>query len=398
MGALTPITATSLAERAKDLLEDAAELTSGVDPNYIRDAQPDSLFEALPLAAARQGCRRYADKGGNYPELRAARAERACRPYLDSLEYGDPPSLVQPFTGGQCSDLRYNVFGTYTSNQEDVGGCGTTRNWQASGIFGPISGITKDPGIQQGWKVQGGITAVNCVDIETGKQLIDVSSCGPSVSNFTVRAGRPSISSVVPLFGEPDVCGDRPPEYTPPTAPALPGPPVERYNPGPNIDVNIGVEVNIDGSIDIDFGTGPITIDPFGDSDEPGGGGDEPGGGGPDGGPVEPGFQGEPGTPIDVGPGDAADETDPNRNLIGVLVQTIQLPARANQVFNETETYTKGGYFVYFGGDGGLALNPEGAITREDQFFYAPKGANRFRVVPNVGFTIRVTPHYERED
>lgn len=360
-------------KRGADILEDAANLTSGVDPYYIRDAQPDDLFEALPLAAARQGCRRYADKGGNYPELRAARAERACRPYLDSLEYGAPPQLELPFRGGQCYGTYSYIYSFRNPNTGENQDSNQTVTGRIIGLFEQINpgGTTKSGGIE--------------------RQLVP----GGSIDRIplgTTFAGAPlnqSIRNIQRTDGQPDNCGNPVPEYTPPQAPAAPGPVREPFTIAPNVDIDIAVEVNVDGSIDIDVGTGPITIDPF---DEPDGGGGGPGDGGDD---VPPGFQGEPGDSIDVGPGDAADETDPNRNLVGVLVQTIETPPRANQVFNETETYTKGAYFVYFGGEGGLAINPEAAITVQDQFFYAPEGANRFRVVPNVGFSLRATPFYK---
>lgn len=362
-------------KRGADILEEAGRLTSGADPNYIRDAQPDSLFEALPLAAARQGCRRYADKGSNYPERRAARAERACRPYLNSIGYGSPPALTKPFDGGQCP-VRYQVFATSQGADLTIGGQ-TPLN-----VLGPLSAPVR------------GTQLIGSPFPDSTRYTFTFPSDPANVVQFIARASfnpAPGYRIAGRVDGQPDSCGNPPADYTPPKPPALPGPKREPFEIAPNIDVDISVEVNIDGSIDIDFGTGPIKIDPF---DEPEGGGDG-GGSGDD--PLPPGFQGEPGAPVDVGPGGVADETDPTRNLIGVLVQTIETPARANQVFNQTETYTKGAYFVYFGGNAGLALNPEGAITVEDQFFYAPEGANRFRVVPNVGFTLRVIPFYEED-
>lgn len=383
MPALTPAQNKSLVDRATDILEEASRLTSGVDPNYIRDAQPDSLFEALPLAAARQGCRRYADKGGNYPELRAARAERACRPYLDSIDYGDPPKLKRPFDGGQCPGVQYRVVATFQNPNT-----GALTGVDDRVVIGPVT-------VRAGGN-QAGDPGANCegtgLTYFSGRELLANGVPYLSWDGLCGNVSSLRSISVTPNDGSPDICGDPPPDYFPPVPPVTPGPTKEPFLSPPDIDVNIGVEVNIDGSINVDFGTGPITIDPF---DEPP---EDPTGGGGEDEPVPPGYQGDPGAPVDVGPGDAADETDPNRNLVGVLVQTIETPARANQVFNQTETYTKGAYFVYFGGDGGLSLNPEGAITIEDQFFYAPEGANRFRVVPNVGFTIRVVPFYNEAD
>lgn len=375
MPALTPAQNESLVKRGADILEEAGKLTSGADPNYIRDAQPDGLFEALPLAAARQGCRRYADKGGDYPPLRAARAERACRPYLDSLGYGEPPSLTLPFRGGQCYGALYRVI---TAFNNPPLGAQTNEQEVAARVIGTYRGdLQPNQLIPVGIELQvtagGPVTRLNITSL-------------PAEFVGTFR-----IQSVIRVDGGNDDCGNPTPEYEPPQPPPLPGPIREPFTIAPGIDVDIAVEVNIDGSIDIDFGTGPVTIDPF---DEPDGGGGDGGDGGDD---VPPGYQGEPGSPVDVGPGGAADETDPTRNLVGVLVQTIETPPRANQVFNQTETYTKGAYFVYFGGDGGLTINPEAAITVQDQFFYAPEGANRFRVVPNVGFTLRATPFYKED-
>lgn len=168
---------------------------------------------------------------------------------LCSDDPDNDPKYDPEFTGGQCP-IRYNVTGTYTSNQTDGGGCGETRNWVSSGVFGPITGVSKDPGVQQGWKVYGGQSPQNCVDQQNGKQLVDVADCGPSVSNFTYRASKPTISSVTPLFGEPDNCGDPPPPPLPPPT---------------NVDYGDDITYNIDDSTEItvpvSFTFAPVYVD-----------------------------------------------------------------------------------------------------------------------------------------
>lgn len=384
MPPITPAIATELANGARDALDLAGTVLTGGQAEFIRSGEPSSVYGKIQQETARQACRRYGDNPSQFTGVPAVLVENACRPYLDDIGYPNGPSIALPFTGGQCQGVQYAV--TTRLNLYPFADCSVLAG-------GPSTVTVPGPIIGPVFKVENPTNPLctpgrNVVYLRYGNPVQEILLGG------TGRGVDLVSFSVAPVTVGTDVCGDPLPEIEPPPPSPTPLPPGPvRYNPQPDIDINIDVTVNPDLSFDVDFGTGPITIDPFGD----GGGGGDPGGGGP-GDPVPPGFQGEPGDPIDVTDEEPADETDPDRNLLGVLVETIESPPRANKVFNRTEGYTKGAYFVYFGGDAGLSLNPEGAITLEDQFFYAPEGANRFRVVPNVGFTIRVTPYYREEE
>lgn len=368
MPALPQVTAAALARRARDLLRDAAELTSGRDPNYIRDAQPDSVFEAIPLAAARQGCRRYADKPEQYSGRRQARVERACRPYLDSIGYGEQPSIEVPFRGGQCSDV-YTV--NYTLNPDNAGS--TTGFLQARG---PIAGIRREQAQTGSW-----ITTLGCHGLVLSgspncRQIAEQGFAYRNIGGAKAPADGPGprINSITPCGL--DNCGSPPPDITYPVPPT-PGPVREPFVRVPDIDVDIDIEVNPDLTIDVDFGTGPITIDPFGD---------EGGGGGA-------GEPGTPGSPSDTGAGgDAEGEAPEGQVLTGLRIDFVEPPIGGNE-------YAPGVFravcYIYMGTAEGLDHDPAGAMLRSGQFVYAEKDfLTRWAVSANAGYNLRVTPYY----
>jgi hypothetical protein len=106
--------------------------------------------------------------------------------------------------------------------------------------------------------------------------------------------------------------------------------------------------------------------------------------------PGDQGMAGDEGDETDVG-----DEgEDAARNLVGVLVRLKTIPPRANALFSKGGVIYKGACFVYFGGDAGFSLNPDALFCRSEQFFYAPEGSNRWRVIANIGYTLTVQPFY----
>lgn len=358
----------AFAERAQQLLKDAAELTSGRDPSLIRDLEPQSAFEAIPLAAARQGCRRYADNPELYSGRRQARVERACRPYLDDIGYGTPPDIRKPFEGGQCP----GTFYTATLRFYNITTGAVTGDATFDG-FGPV-------GIRAGGNQQPspGSPTPPGTTYQPGREL--TFNGVPRVSwdgAFGIRPGA-EVLSIVPRSGEPDNCGDPPPDVRGPVPPSNPGPVREPFNPSPDINIDIDVEINPDGTINVDFGTGPVTIDPFGD--EPSGGG---GGGG----------IGDPGTPEETGPaGGAEGEAPEGQILTGLRINFVSPPVGGNE-------YAPGVYrgvcYVYMGTADGLDHDPAGAMLRDGQFVYAEKDfLTRWSVSANRGYNLRVTPYY----
>ena len=368
MPILPPATATALAERARQLLRDAADLTSGRDPNYIRDAEPESIFEALPLAAARQGCRRYADNPGEYSGRRQARVERACRPYLDNIGYGEPPEIELPFRGGQCA-AKYIVG--FTLDPSFPG--------QSTGtilVVGPVRGIREETQSNGSRRVflqanSGGVFSGECSNVvnPTGPQDIFLGSYTPS------GPGSARINFLTPCSG--DDCGNPDPIIFPPKPPSTPGPTREPFTRVPDIDVDIEVTVNPDLTIDIDFGVGPVTIDPFGDDD----------GGGGTGGP------GTPGSPEGTGlGGDAEGEAPEGQVLTGLRISFVEPPIGGKE-------YAPGVYrgvcYIYMGTPDGLDHDPAGAMLRDGQFVYAEKDyLTRWLVTANMGYNLLVTPFY----
>lgn len=350
-------------------------------PGFIAGANPDTALGQAVQDLSRYNCRVWAanDKSSYSPAVNQGNAD-LCGPYLDTLgEKPSPGTVGLPFTGGQCAGVSYTINWTDENFFSD---CSTlVGNPIVGGFVGPIGQVfyTGVPECPEAW----GTASF----VQTGAGVVQLGGNPGGV--------RTTINSVTRDDLGIDNCGNPAPVTSPPATvtPVTPIPPDITINLPGYGPIDITLTLNPDGEpvvcipeLDI-----CVTVEP-----PPDGGGDGGDGGGGE--PVAPGDQGEPGSPIDVGSGDAADETDPDRNLVGVLVQTISTPPRTNRLFNDAESYTKGAYFVYFGGDGGLAINPEAAITIQDQFYYAPKGSNRFRVVPNVGFTLRVTPFYERTD
>lgn len=368
MPALPPATGVALAERARELLRDAAELTSGADPNYIRDAQPESLFEAIPLAAARQGCRRYADNPDEYSGRRQARVERACRPYLDDIGYGQPPALALPFRGGQCPGVLYRVEFSATN---DNGSRFTVEQI----VGGPVIGTFVDPPDGLGRRAAGIVASLtNGSTVKLTQITLQDPATNPN----------PALRVVRREDNGPDDCGNPVPVIEPPVPPPTPGPIREPFTRPPDIDIDIDVEINPDLTIDVDFGTGPVTIDPFGDGGE---GGDGGAGGAP------PGDVGEPGSPEETGPnGDAEGEAPEGTVLTGLRIDFVEPPIGGKEY---APGVFRGVCYVYMGTAEGLDHDPAGAMLRDGQFVYAEKdNLTRWSVSANRGYNLRVTPYY----
>lgn len=371
--------ASFIVETGKEILQTAADLTSGRDPTYIRDAQPDNVIDALALAAARQGCRRYQQKGGDYSSRRAARAERACRPYLDSLEPGKGPQIELPFRGGQCPvayNVTFNATGASAACNPIEFGTVTV-----SAGTGPIS-IRKVHNTAQSSQ-SGGL----CPGF-TYNNVILKNAAGESVLVGQGRGIRLNSISFARVGGGLDNCGNPPPDFEPPPAPSTPLPPgPQPFTRLPDIDVDVDVTINPDFSINVDIGTGPITIDPFADPPT-----EEPGGDtGPSDGP--PGDIGEPGTPEDTEPGGEASGCAPEGSvLVGVKVNILSVPANVREFFPGVY---RGVCYAYMGTPGNLDHDPAGSMLRDGQFIFAERdNLTCYEVRANTGVILRVTPYY----
>lgn len=377
---ITVAIANELRSGVSDVIRQAAAAVTGNQGNYIKNGDPGSIYGKAQLATARQYCRRYADNPGVYSGRAKVLAENACRPYLDDIGYGTPGSIKVPFQGGQCSAL-YRSVGTFDF---DVLICSTGA--VAPGSIGATSGFT----------LQGPLSNLRVTTDSPG-------ACGPRRINLlidTVAGTRTLASFLNPSGNSPrngrfngvfevaaggsNNCGSPPPIIVDPTPPSTPGPRYEPFSPSPDINIDIGVEINPDLTINIDFGDGGGDIDPFADDDGGGGGG---GGGRP------PGDVGEPGSPEGTGPGgDAEGEAPEGKVLTGLKVEFESPPIGANE-------YAPGVYrgvcYVYMGTGEGLDHDPAGAMLRDGQFIFAEKdNLTKWRVSANLGYDLRVTPYY----
>lgn len=366
---------------AQDLLREAADLTSGRDPNYIRDAMPGNIIDQVALAAARQGCRRYADKGSTGTQARRTRLERACRPYLDSIDPASGPIIAPPFRGGQCPvnyTVRADRYSLLTGALSQAGQVLT------GSILGPLSFAANPssppPG---GCPVGGG-------EYDPGSRIVGAGGVILSLSGSGCSSFHPQFRNVQVTRNTAgaDNCGTLPPDIVGPRPDPTPtGPGPIRFNPGPSVDVDISVEVNIDGTLTINVGTGPVTIDPFADPAPTGGGGGDPGD------PTDPGSPGGGGSTGTGGEEDGM--APPGQEIVGLLVTVTTAPGDANRFDNNSKQPFRGIGYVRMGYPGRLGLDISGGTVISPQFFHAPqRGLTNWAVSANIGFNLTIVPYY----
>jgi len=291
----------------------------------------------------------------------------ACKPWLDSQGSGDPSASV-PFTGGQCPGVEYDVAWVRR----------TDGAAQAGGTFtddGPISLIDESFEEPDGeftirWRLTG---ATSETTINGG-----INRTGPR-SRYTL--------DVTPTRtdGQPDDCGNPPPDIEP--------------NPNPRPDPGLDPE---DEPFEREPGQPVLPMpeipDPFGD-------------------PVQlPNFpfpnvdgptlypedeqppQAEPGTPgapeTVSGDEEAEGQADEDEILTGVLVEVDSAPGFARTVQNVSVPTYIGACYVYLGWENQLDLQPEGQFLVNGQFFAAIPGMTHWRVRSAVGYTLTITPYY----
>ena len=397
----SPVTLTpDLKGKLQDALFDEAQkgalgLYEGVLNPAATLVDPSALPPSARFAAgiARGACRRWA-RGDSLVRGPAFDGywESYCTPYLDDIgeDPTSPASTKPPFQGGQCVGATYTIAGTQTdgggvfcSDGSPVTGGTFPITDVVGGFFaGPIVSVQALP---LGAGCRGGANGYFIRVVSAGgSDTRDFSVAGPAgFRNFTGFSVNASFNRV----GGGASCGNPPPLYLPPgTRPALgPDPfPITVEPPGVG-PTPVNVDFDTDGNITVEFpdlGIDFTVPNPLAGQEPPAS--------------TAPGDQGAEGDEVDGG-SDPSEEEDPTRNLVGIRVTLTGVPGRANTRQNPTETYYAGAYYVYFGGDGGLAQEPTAALTRTEQYYYAPKGSNRFRVVPNAGFSLKVIPFWEEE-
>jgi hypothetical protein len=371
---LTASIAKDLANGVKDILDQAGAVITGGQDEYIRSGSPKSTYGKVQQATARQACRRYADDPSKFAGRGAVLVEKACRPYLDDIGYGDPPTIELPFFGGQCAGVNYRILGDVfnpTTGDPNPGNPINfgTRPGPLELVEGPFNPGCTPPAFWQAEQL------VRTVGDPSGAIPVRIQGCVRFTTLKNLRFER--------IDGLSDDCGSPPPEIVGPVPPSAPGPSRERYNPGPDIDIDIGVDIKPDGTIDVDFGTGPINIDPFGDDESGSGGSPSP----------APGDIGEAGESGSTGDGGDAEGTAPEGSVLGGISIAITIaPPRPNKF---SEEVFRGVGFVYMGVPGNLALHPEGSAMKNNQFFFPYKdNLTSWLVRANVGYTLQVTPYY----
>jgi len=375
--------AEAVAEEIPNFFRDTFDQLADGEGEYLRSGNPRSGTAKVGQAVGRAYCRLYGQNPDSVLGGVGPRVEKACRPYLDDLGYPQGPKVNTPFAGGQCPG-NYIVTGTWTR------GCGAqsgqTADWSTfTAIAGPIVGIVGTLG--GNWTVQHGIgQSAPIFPSAGGGQLARGPGPGFACAQFpdeSVVASSASITAVSPQ-GFSDTCGSPPPTITPPPPITDPQPPPFRFNPDGDIDIDIDVDINPDGSVTFDVGTGPITIDPFADSD---------GGGGGAGTDPPPGDVGSPGAPEDTGLGEGAEGEAPDGSvLVGLRLDVLVSPANAREF---APGIFRAACYVYMGTPSGLDHDPAGSMLQTGQFVFAEKeNLTNWQVFSNTGFNIRVTPYY----
>lgn len=370
----------AFANEAAGLLEIGKGIANQGEADYLVNADPPGVIAKVGVAAARAGCRVFAQDPGSYDANTQRVFTQRCSPYLDSIGFplSDGGIIVPPF-GGQCDNIAYGYV--YTATQF-IGNPPEPTEVQTTGSlgFGPITStrqslVVNGQPLEQ-WSVQGFAAP--------GQQG------GPVVSNLIISAnfnsGNPQIRNgnyrITTDPGVLDVCGNQPGDYEPPGGnPPPDGGPDFRFNPSPDIDINFTVELFPDANIRFDFGDGPQERDL--DPDPTGGGGGE-----------DPGASGEPGSTGEPGPGGEDEGEDPNRILVGVLVTITSMGPTNNTRIRAGEEFAIGAYAVGMGGDAGLQLSDTADFSQTSQFHYAPENANRYKVWFNRGVSGQVTPYW----
>lgn len=365
--------ATAIGLTVPAFFSDALDQALQGEANYIATGQPTGAIGQIGQAVARAACRRYGTGASGASGRAAADYERACRPYLDTIDPGKGLGLSTPFPGGQCVGVSYFVQYSFNTVNTD-GSPGGTFTPSAGPINGPIRGIVREG-------APGSYTAV--ILSGDGVRSVVNSSSAPQggLENLKITA------NLVSGGGAGEDCGDPPPSVTAPPV-ADPMPPPFRFNPVPGIDITADVTINPDGSITFDVGTGDVTVNPFQD----GGGGLTPG-------DLVP-APGDAGQPVTSGAGgDAAGEAGTGEELVGVQVEVLETTENVNTFDNVAAVVYRGIGYVRMGYPNRLGLDISGGTVLAPQFFHAQqRGLTAWAVRANLGFIVRVTPYYRTSD
>lgn len=353
-----------------------------------RDLSGGEIGPQIDQAIGRGFCRRWARTGktGILPGRNAYYSSN-CRGYLEDIGEWPGDGFAGPnLPGGQCAGVGYSVNHTGTAlNYPGPVEAPFDRTFSIG--FGPI--VSQNFTSTQFGRVNNGVN----IEFFDGPQ-----PGAPKLSSqFTYTSfdnqGRPTtVGGAVRIFrndGLPDECGNQPAEYEPNPELPSPAPPFEPTAPNPwgGPDINLDIDINPDGTINIDLPDFPGNpLDPIDPENPDPGGGDRPPA-------LPPGDQGNPGGSGTTGDGGEEEgEAPPGQVLVGLLLELITIPIGAKEF---GPGIYRGPAWIYMGGDAGLDQDFAGSCLAETQFVNAEtENATKWRVRANIGYNIRVTPYY----
>lgn len=352
------------------------------DPSgFLKDELPPEADDLTKWIQDRnrRACRLHArnEAAGLYSDLGALRRPRYghCTPYLDSINEGPTSggSYEPPFTGGQCEGTIYQVIVTLTLGTDVPGGCDPPFDISVNGAFGvpgPIRGLSLGSVVIPGANLPGKSAALN---YGQNQQISLGTTFGGCNTPFAV------IKSVTRLSGNPDTCGDPPPEYRPPSYPPnLPPLPPTTVAP-PGGDGGDDIQVDPDGNWRI-CENGECT--PW----FPPGGGSGPDSGGGPGEPDGPPQETDPNDPDS--PNEVSGCVEEGNVLTGIKIQFTQIPPHQSPL---GDIYYRVGW-IWMGPDSQkLDLVADGRTMQDGQFVIPDsRDCACYKVRANAGWRLSV--------
>lgn len=366
------------------------QLVTG-EGEYIRAGEPRGQVATIGQAVARSYCRQYGANPGAAKFGNPERIENACRPYLNDLNPGDGPKIGVQIDGGQCSEL-YRVNGV-VNYQIFIGNTGTLSNASEVVVteynrLGPLGGVSftyDTPGSS------GPRRWIMTLATASGPSIVR-SVLNPISANSVRNAVFVGAFNIQP--GKVDNCGNQPPTVTQPRPRVNPTGPSFRFNPSGDINIDLGVDILPDGTVNVNIGTGPINVDLF----PPDGGGDGDGdgdgdGGGGDGPPGDVGEEDTEGAEDADEGGNASGCAGENQVLGGLKIDILTIPPSARLY---APGIHRGACYIYMGAVDKLDQDFGGSMIRDGQFFLPEKqNLTCWEVQANLGYRLRVTPYYK---
>lgn len=306
--------AAAVALETAEVLRAGGEIALGGGAQYLRDGQPVGVVAKVGQELARLACRRYSASPDSFPSDTAVNYERACRPYLEDIGEGAGPGLKLPFRGGQCPGILYRIDWTWSAGSFNPGPQTTER-------VGPLRYESEERQSSACGTPTGTFRSFTIID-GTGQSPISLATgCDAQLNSLNISR----------VDGQPDDCGNTDPVVDPQPQPGPTLPPIVPIVIAPEVNIDARVEVNLDGSINIDIGTGDITIDPFGGD----GDGSGSSGGGPDDSPPSP----EPGPELPGGNGgfggdDLFGDPPVGRRWVGACITITNNPINQPPISN----------------------------------------------------------------